>query len=225
MQEDFKNNIIKALSAERFATYSAKQADSAESLIRCLWDIALSKSLYPSLHALEISMRNTIHRNATAAYGDANWYDSVVQAWGKEQLSRARMELVKNGKIETPNRIVAELSFGFWTHLFNAPYENFVRKIIKRAFPNMPKKIRNRNNLKTRLNQLRYLRNRVFHFEPIYNKPYLRKRHAEIMEAIFWIEPDMKTYIGYVDNFEEIHTNGLETIRAKFQAESSRISN
>jgi hypothetical protein len=110
------------LSADRFASYmaSAEPAnDQRAALELYVWNAALSGSFFGPLQAVEIGIRNAIHREMTAIYGMPAWYShphfkrsapymigSLVEAAGR---------LVHEKKPVDPPHIVVALHFGFST--------------------------------------------------------------------------------------------------------------
>lgn len=54
---------------------------------------------------------------------------------------------------------------------------------------------------KPRLSNIRKLRNRIFHYEPIWYYPDLEEQHAKVLEAINWINPAMKEFVLLIDQF------------------------
>ena len=121
----------------------------------------------------------------------------------------------KNRPLEAP-RIVAELTFGFWTSLLNSYYEQKLWPwMLLTAFPCMPRHIRTRHTLSRRLNEIRELRNRVFHHERISNDVNLPQRHAAIVEAVGWISTECSQLLQCADRFQEVHGVGISCVRAK----------
>ncbi|WP_444945362.1 hypothetical protein ACJJIP_13825 [Microbulbifer sp. VTAC004] len=60
-------------------------------------------------------------------------------------------------------RVIAELSFGFWTSLLDRRYKQVLwPRLLKTAFPEMPRRLRTRNNLSRRFQRICHLRNRIF---------------------------------------------------------------
>lgn len=99
--------------------------------------------------------------------------------------------------------------------LFNAPYEHTlwappVLGLLGAAFPHAPRRYRSRRRLFQRLDRIRRLRNRVFHYEPIWNwtaPPVLnlRDQHREIVETIGWISPTLRDTVGRLDRFPDMY--------------------
>ena len=60
-------------------------------------------------------------------------------------------------------RLVAELTLGFWTALMGKKYntQKFQYAILKNAFPYCPKNRRTTSQLQKELSEIRFLRNRI----------------------------------------------------------------
>jgi hypothetical protein len=185
-----------------------------------LWNAYLCEALYPALQTLEVVLRNSIHEAASTEYKTPNWFDGSWPLHQSEadKIAYARSELTKQQKAHDPGRIIAELTFGFWSSLFDSRYDRVWPRIILPAFPSMPRTIRHRRTLSKRLNSIRRLRNRVFHHERITHFPDLSVQHAEIIEAIGWISTEWWRAIRAVDRFPDIHSGGVRVVREKLQA-------
>lgn len=133
-----------------------------------------------------------------------------MKALELEKVSVSRKTLVSQGKPIEPGRIIAELPFGFWSGLFNAPYESILwQKYLTQVFPHAPRKERTRSNLSRKLNRIRQIRNRIFHHEPVWSWWDLARKHADIVEAIGWISPELQELLKGIDRFPEIHMKGI----------------
>lgn len=88
------------------------------------WNVDLCQSLYPSLGAVEVSMRNGIHDALTAYFGAATWYDMPQLLLPREldQVTDAKRKIRRARKTVIPPHVVAALDFGFWTRLLDAGY-------------------------------------------------------------------------------------------------------
>lgn len=207
--------LASALSAPRLEAYRLHPADTARNLVgRYRWNVALCGALYPTLHYLEVIFRNRVHQALTAHCRTAAWYD-VVPAWlhPREQvkLADASRELHERGVPLEPDRMVAELSFGFWTSLLSGFYAQVLwqkRTVIRSVFPFLPNRLRHRHYVNKRLSQIRHFRNRVFHQEPIWNSGNLLQRYQELRQTIDWFEPEVGHLLPTPDRFEEIHAQG-----------------
>lgn len=209
-------------------------------LARYHWNIALSESLYPALSGLEIALRNSIHQAGAQHFNNARWFDdpSVISLERRErtQLADAKQELARRRLPPDMGRIIAELHFAFWTGLLNAPYERRLWNpgaglgLLPAAFPFITNRYRSREPLFDRLNRVRLLRNRIAHYEPIWNwdrRPRLRGQpsfpslavqHREIIETIGWINPPMQSMTQRGDRFDTVAARGLDEARARVLA-------
>lgn len=58
------------------------------------------------------------------------------------------------------------------------------------------------------MHQVRKLRNRVFHHEPIWRWSNLPQRYAELEETIGWFEPELSHILPDAHTFNEVHARG-----------------
>jgi hypothetical protein len=136
-----------------------------------------------------------------------------------KNVEAAKNSLQRQNKNIDAGRIVAELHFGFWNSLFYARYEQSLwRPLIKKVFPRMNPRLHNRNSISARLEKIRKLRNRIFHFEPVWYFN-LKERHNEIIEVLSWIEPAMVEMLKPADRFPACCTQEkFEEIRENLKA-------
>lgn len=87
-------------------------------------------------------------------------------------------------------------------------------ELLKATFPHMRSTKRWRLDVYHRYNTLRLLRNRVFHFERIWNNRHLERNHDELLEAISWISPELRNAISRIDRFPDVFANGRGRIEA-----------
>lgn len=219
MQPTFVSQLIQTLSAERLNAYRGRLPQAAPDLQlfgRYAWNIALCESLYPSVQMLEVALRNTIHQAATQHFKRTDWFDTpgvLQQFHERDAVTKAKAALTLHNKPLDAHRIVAELTFGFWTSLLDRRYEQILwPPLLKDAFPYMPRKHRTRANLSKRFHTMRQLRNRIFHHEPIAHWRDLARQHGEIVEAIAWIAPAAKDLVQAIDRFPTVHAQGTAPI-------------
>lgn len=230
----------RAISQDRLDAYRLPALDDHHTLANYLWNIALSEALYPVLEAFEVSLRNAIHTAATAHFNTSWWFNNAnilpLQQRERKTLNdtfrNLSSHLAKQGKTLTPGRVVAELSFGFWTGLLNRPYERYLwsfrrggANLMNAVVPNAPTSPINyqwRMHFEPYVDKIRRLRNRVFHYEPIWNwsNPDVPAQHAEILDAIGWISVDAQRMIRMLDRFPAIYQQGysvyLPAVRQAF---------
>ena len=118
------------------------------------------------LSASELALRNAVHDCVSAVHG-RQWLGDrqVLQGNELRRVDDARSQVRRERKNPTADRVVAELSFGFWLSLFARRYDGLWNAVLNRAFTPTPL----RRDLYARLAQLRDLRNRIAHHEPIHH--------------------------------------------------------
>lgn len=222
MNQNFFASLRTSISHQRLNAYKTLSTDTEIDLLeRYFWNIALCESLYPVLQNLEITLRNNIYNAATLSFKDPNWFDNVRILEEQQILSvkAAKIKIQKDRKSLTVGRIISELSFGFWTSLFDKKYDSTFwkrRDLIRAALPNMPNHMRTRHILAKRFNEIRRLRNRVFHHEPIWNISNLTQQHENIVEALDWLNSDVRVTNQMIcDHFSVIHRQGSKPYREK----------
>ena len=134
----------------------------------------------------------------------------------------ARDELTKLAKPHESGRIVAELNFGFWHSMFNRPYEGVLwypnaAALLVAVFPHLPRTLRTRQAVWDRCDRIRKLRNRVMHDEPIWHRQTLASEHAQIVEALGWINMEMRDTIALCDRFPAVNQNSRQGMEQKIK--------
>lgn len=226
------DDVKGAISDPRLERYRPKDGTDQETVVNYFWNISLCEALYPSLNALEITLRNAIHQAATNSYGTEFWFDQpeVLKQRQPGQVQAARYRLTERGRPHTAGRIIAELSFGFWTTLMSDPYHSPFwmpgkARLLKDAFPHMTNARRIRGDVHRRYDTQRYLRNRVFHFEPVWDGvdvPIQQTTvtlnvvdmHDDAIEAIGWISPTTRDSILLIDHFDDTFRHGKARLEA-----------
>lgn len=162
-------------------------------------NLMLSESLYPCLSIFEVALRNALVRELITRCGREQWYDvfndTIEFQPVKRRIEDAENAIVARREIITPSKITAELTFGFWVSLLNSEYETLWHD-LRRAFPNMPKSMRQRKNISPPLNRFRRLRNRIYHNEPIcWNLSHVEYLHTELLMVAGWIDKRLPSWI------------------------------
>jgi len=231
MNQNFFTSLRTSISHQRLDAYRILPIDTEIDLVeRYFWNIALCESLYPVLQNIEIGLRNNIYNAATISFKDPKWFDNVRTLEAQQILSvnAAKTKIQKDRKSLTVGRIISELSFGFWTSLFDKKYDSTFWKrkdLIRAAFPNMPNHMRTRHTLAKRFNEIRRLRNRVFHHEPIWNISNLNQQYENIIEALDWLNPHVKVTNQMIcDRFPLVYKHGSKPYREKLLDLISNIS-
>lgn len=229
--------LIPSISRVRLEAHRPIGGSDLDMLVHYFWNVELCKALYPAIHALEVSLRNSIHAAASHRYGTPFWFDEpdVLLEAQRELIQGARDKLVARRKPQTPDDIVAALTLGFWVSLFNRPFESPLppappnqlawhdalsrpSPLFLATFPHAPNPMQSRKKVARRCNSILALRNRVMHHETIWKYTNLPRRYAEILEMIDWISPAMRSTIGLCDDFPVVHATGKLRIEADLEA-------
>jgi hypothetical protein len=220
MNPAFFQQIEAILHTERIDAYRNDGAVPQLTLARYMLNMALSESLYPTLQFSEIALRNAVHRELSVRCGTNAWYDSPqarLTSWQQDKVTEAKTTLGRNRKPLTPGRIVAELTFGFWTGFFNnAHARTGIGAFLSRSvFPHAPATEQYQAKLDQRWLAIRDLRNRVFHHERILHWRDLDARHQAILEILFWMSPELHDLANAIDRFASLRQAGLKPWLAK----------
>ncbi|HVQ32820.1 MAG TPA: hypothetical protein VMS49_02650 [Lysobacter sp.] len=119
--------VIDAISRPRLSSYGMNadpSCDLVAVLARHARNIVVCEAMYPSLHLLEVVVRNRLHDAFSVHYGTTEWFRMPwMHARESALIDRAVQELRRRRKPPSPDNIVAELTFGFWCSMFDRRYE------------------------------------------------------------------------------------------------------
>lgn len=194
------------LSNPRFKIYLSKTENDFDRAIQLYKaNIELSESFYPILSILEISLRNAINQKLTQHFNDPFWFKNKLPIDFSPFVSEAIQKLTRQRKTITADKIVAELNFGFWNRLFSRNYASQLWKPLRVIFQNTPKKLRQRDKIADSLYKIRTLRNRIYHYEPIFrNLQDINEIHAEMITFLTWLDKDLPNLISDINRFDEV---------------------
>ncbi len=191
------------LSNPRFKTYLQKTGNDIDKAIKLYkLNIQLSEAFYPILAILEISLRNAIHYRLTVHFQDPYWFNNKLPNEFNSYVLDATKKLTTQKKAITSDRLVAELNLGFWNRLFNRKCAALLWKPLRVIFINTPKNLRQRDKIDESIYKIRTLRNRIFHFEPIfYNLNEIETRYNNMLILLKWLDNDLPKLIDDIDQF------------------------
>lgn len=185
------NKIKKYISAARLVRYEQVCNNDQQKVLKLYQaNLRLSQSFYPLLSLFEVVLRNAINEELVTHFNDADWLTNQIngfmshpsltylqpltgQTVHNHYLKKAVESIIKRNQppnlpqVQVPQgRIIADLSFGFWTELFEKiHYQNLNGSPIQ-IFTNRTPGL-NRNMVNQKLNRIRRFRNRISHHEPI----------------------------------------------------------
>ena len=144
-----KDLFEKVFSEDRMKKYFLLYPDDEQKAVKhyqC--NIMLSEAMYPCLSVFEVELRNSVVRELVAFAKREEWYVAFSTTPGLMELNKyistAKKQIAARGEDITTAKITAELTWGFWTSLFNRNYERILWKDLRRSFPFVKKANRQR---------------------------------------------------------------------------------
>lgn len=204
MKQNQFDSLETALTQIRLQVYRGNTKE--EIINNYLNNIEICRAFYPLLHFFEVCLRNAIDKSLTAYVNGQEWMDILpLDSKSKLKIFNAKQTIKLHRHIVTHDRIVAELSLGFWTSFVSKKFSQypFQGYVLRFAFPNCPKYLRTAKNMQKRFESFRILRNRISHCERINHFKNLTILHAELLESIGWIEKevaDLASKLDYVNS-------------------------
>ena len=182
------------ISASRFSKYS--------SVNEYVFSVDRASRTQQMLHWVEIGFRNHIYEGIQATYSNVHACDSwltcictnppiLLNTGSIERIGRAK-DLLSEVDQGDPNKIIPELSFGFWVRLLSSANEpNIWTAGLHKSFPHKTK----RSDLHDRLRKMNLIRNRVAHLEPV-DTYTLAQIANESMSLIHLIAPNLDEFMA-----------------------------
>jgi hypothetical protein len=176
------DDIRAVLSAARLGRYEAAAGVTAPDDPRAVelyaWHAQVSAALLAPLHICEVVVRNAVSEALEARYG-ARWpwasgFEQSLPPIAKHSRDYQPLLDVLNTRrnAQTTGKVIPELKFVFWQKMFTARHDTRLwTPHLRKVFPNLDQtqSIQDlRKRIYADLDQLRALRNRVAHHEPIF---------------------------------------------------------
>jgi hypothetical protein len=194
-------------SRERLEPYlRACRGDRSAAVRLYAWNIQVSAAFQAPLGCLEIEYRNALHYQLTALFGRDDWWlapNMLLHHTAQRIVADAVQEIRRRGEPLTPARTVAELSFGFWVSLLGsgADYETRLwRPTLRHAFPGYRGR---RKPLHKEFDEVRRLRNRIAHHEPVHRRD-LAADHEQVIRLLGYISPEYAAWVRLHDRVPEV---------------------
>ena len=79
-----------------------------ETAVNYLWNVALAESLFCSLNAVEVALRNGLHNALTQHFGTAVWYDQtgILDPVQRKSVQSVKKRIAEHGDLVTSDRVV-----------------------------------------------------------------------------------------------------------------------
>ena len=174
---DYKNELIEIITPVRLGAYGRDNNDVL--LEKYIYNLKLSVAFYPALSLMEVTLRNRIC-NAIEKLICKNWLmqelniQNILADKEYTKLLESANKIKKAGKKITNDRLISEMTLGFWIHLCTKSYKPKLwdkKGFFESVFPNYANngELRKIAPIKNDLLAILRLRNRIFHHEIIIN--------------------------------------------------------
>lgn len=215
---------------ERIVSFISLENNTEDKVIDSYNDnIKISQALYPELSVLEITLRNAIDTVFKRQFGE-NWLENEVKTnsllddFDYNTLLKAYNSVLcecnNKNKYFSIGKVIANLSFGFWTNLCQKKYNAKIwtkKGVFKAVFTNYPKdKQQQIHYISKLLVSIRKLRNRVFHYEIILkDSDKLLVKYNEILEMLSYLPKNNPKILKATSNFLVVFDEVTSSKKAK----------
>lgn len=177
----------------------------------------VAKSFQPLLSFFEVILRNQLHYALAAHFNDVQWLINqktgfmsdpslthtvkktgkvTVNDFLKKEVERSERTLIGKKRNVTAGRVIAELNLGFWNSLYETHHYALLKGVPCQIFKALPTGY-GRKEVNNTIQEIRYLRNRVSHNEPLcfsnkaYDMTYAKEMYGKINDFLSWINPNI----------------------------------
>ncbi|SEQ70019.1 hypothetical protein SAMN03159444_02258 [Pseudomonas sp. NFACC02] len=173
--------VREALSAARLATYEGATGRKGDEDISALtlyaWNAQVSGALLAPLHLCEVVVRNAVANAIEAQYGARwPWSPGFERSLPDPRTGYSPLKDLQNARrgAGSAGKVIPELKFVFWQKMFTSRYDGRLwGPHLLRVLPNLQKGKaigQLRQEIYNELEQIRKLRNRIAHHEPIFTR-------------------------------------------------------
>lgn len=195
---------------------SAYGKESIDILIeRYIYNLKLSEAFYPALSLLEITLRNKIC-NAIEKLICKDWLinelkiQNILENKEYQKLLDSANKIKKAGKTITNDRLVSEMTLGFWIHLCTKSYKPKLwdkKGFFELVFPNYTNngQLRKIAPIQNNLLAILRLRNRIFHHEIIISgKLTPQEQYQTIIDMLHLLSNEAELLLQKISRFNDI---------------------
>jgi len=163
------------------------------------WNTSLSAALFQSLHYLEVGLRNALDHAASEHLG-GDWLNSkeLLSPRSRQAVALARGHA--GGPDASHGKVIAELPFGFWWSLLADEYNRRLwQPALRHAFDGPVR----RRTLRAELDEMRRLRNRIAHHEPIHTRA-LSKDFERLLDIATRVADVLGEHLGATSSVPDL---------------------
>lgn len=209
---DQVHHLPNVLSAPRFATYlKARDNDRTKALDLYHWNLQISAAFYIPLHVLEVATRNAIVEAIELVHGGAwPWTHGFIRSLPAPQrpaYNPQRDLLHCAAELQTAGKVVAELKFAFWESMLTKRHQGRLwDRNFFTVFPDAPQGTSSdqcRSELRSDIEKIRKLRNRIAHYEPVFSRP-LQDDFDSALRCIEWRSKSAATWVRDMETVQTL---------------------
>lgn len=202
LEDPLQRTLEERLGVARLRPYRQVVGGNLEpALALYAWNTLAAGAFFEDLGHLEVVLRNALHAELTTWHANSrrpgHWYDDpdgLLAPQRLDDIATARQRLSRSHQVETSDKIVAELTFGFWRFLLDKRYQTTLwAPALRHAFSHLTP--RNRALVYEPLDRLHRLRNRIAHQEPIHHFP-LSEHHGDLLRLVGFIDPSVRGWVA-----------------------------
>lgn len=213
---DELRELPEAISLPRFATYlRARNNDRVAALRLYCWNMEVSAAFMSPLQMCEVSVRNGIVEAIEAVHGAAwPWSNGFLRSLPVPRVAghydpASNLRFVA-AQFPTVGKVVAELNLAFWEKMMTRGQDQRLwAPHFVRVFPGVPAGLPipvARNQAHQSLFEIRKVRNRIAHHEPIFARN-LREDYGRMRELIAWRRPFVGRWMDKQKQISELLAN------------------
>ena len=192
--------LREAISLPRLTTYvRAAHGNTRRALDLYVWNVNAAAALYAILQVNEIALRNAVNRALVSQFG-AQWPYSMgflraLPRHERDTFENGRLRLERTLRVShvSTGDVVAAQTYGFWVMLLTARFQGRIwQQEFALSFPGAPPQV-TRSVVHDRAEEIRRLRNRIAHHEPLLNHDLLGA-YQRAASMVRWISPLMSKW-------------------------------
>ena len=203
--------VCSALSQARMSTYTNaldnRGSRYEDALELYSWNSEVSAALLTPLHLCEVVIRNAVADALEHTYEERwPWLQGFIQSLPDPTRTYSPRRDLQNAtrSARTTGKVIPELNFVFWQNMFTSRHDNRIwNKQLHSVLPNLDKQIPisdSRESIYNDLQQIRMLRNRIAHHEPIFK----RALHDDYSKIITLIRYRCPITAEWLDNNQQV---------------------
>lgn len=211
--------VVRLYSNSRVAKYyRATNRNKNKAVMLYFANMKIAQAFHPLLSSFEVILRNQLHYALAHHFSDGNWIinqktgfmiapsltytnkrtkKKVTNDYILKEVLKAEKKIADRGVRVTTGRVIAEQTLGFWNSFYETHHYALLAGVPCRIFKKLPPGF-GRKEINDIIVQVRELRNRINHNEPIcfVNRKcdfsYVKGMYTIISDFLTWIDPETK---------------------------------